>query len=39
MATMLYQNAFLLESWKYMGATFSSDDGRVNVKLVLDAGN
>jgi hypothetical protein len=38
MATMLYQNAFLLESWKYMGATLSSDDGRINVKLVLDAG-
>ena len=39
MATMLYQNAFLLESWKYMGATLSSQDGKVNVKLVLDAGN
>ncbi len=38
MSTMLYQNAFLLESWKYMGATFSSDDGRINVKLVLDTG-
>jgi hypothetical protein len=39
MATMLYQNAFLLESWKYMGVTLNSDDGRVNVKLVLDAGD
>jgi hypothetical protein len=38
MATMLYQNAFLLESWKYMGATLNSDDGKINVKLVLDAG-
>ncbi len=39
LSTMLYQNAFLLESWKYMGATLSSDDGRINVKLVLDAGD
>jgi hypothetical protein len=38
MATMLYQNAFLLESWKYMGATLDSQDGKVNLKLVLDAG-
>ncbi len=38
MATMLYQNAFLLESWKYMGAVLSSQNGKINVKLVLDTG-
>jgi len=38
-ATMLHQNAFILETWKYMGATLISQDGKVNVKLVLDAGN
>jgi hypothetical protein len=37
-ATMLYENAFMLEAWHYIGATFSSDSDRANVRLILDAG-
>lgn len=34
-ATMLYQNVFTLEAWRYMGMTFNTEDGRTNVKMVL----
>ena len=37
-ATMLYQNAFIMEAWHGMGAAFGSDSGRAHLKLVLDAG-
>jgi len=36
-ATMLYQNAFTLEAWHYMGATFNSDSSKTNVKMMLDS--
>ena len=36
-ATMLYQNAFTLEAWHYMGATFNSDSDKTNVKMVLNS--
>jgi hypothetical protein len=36
-ATMLYQNAFTLEAWHYMGATFNSDSDKTNVRMVLDS--
>lgn len=36
-ATTLYQNAFTLEAWHYIGATFNSDSGKTNVKMVLSS--
>ncbi len=35
MSTMLYENAFILETWNYMGTAFKSDGDMTNVKLIL----
>jgi hypothetical protein len=36
-ATLLYQNVFILEVWRYMGATFGSEGGRVGIRLILSS--
>jgi len=38
-ATMLYQNVFILDAWRYMGMTFESDSDRASVRMILNAGN
>ena len=34
-ATMLYQNVFILEAWQFMGMAFGSEDGRAGIKMIL----
>jgi len=34
-AMTLHQNAFILEAWKYMGATLYSDGDKIDMKLIL----
>lgn len=36
-ATLLNENIFILEAWRYMGMTFESEDGRTSVKMVLNS--
>ena len=36
-ATLLYQNVFILEAWRYMGMAFESEDGKASVKMMLSA--
>ncbi len=36
-ATLLYENVFILEAWRYLGMTFESEDGRTSVKMVLNS--
>lgn len=36
-ATLLYQNASLLESWHYIGVIFDSENDKTNIKLVLNS--
>ena len=38
-ATMLYQNVFILDAWRYMGMTFESDGDRASVRMILNAEN
>ena len=34
-ATVLYQNVFILEAWQFMGVVFDSEDGKTNLKMIL----
>ena len=36
-ATILYQNAFILETWHYLGATFASEGDKATVKLIMSS--
>jgi len=36
-ATLLNENVFILEAWRYLGMTFESKDGRTSVKMVLNS--